>query len=56
MTFFGLKYGQDLKNRAPHSHQEFPGVPTPGTKCGDRPLFTIVVALINACVSHPVQI
>ena len=46
MTFFGLKYGQDLKNRAAQSHQEFPGVPTPGTKCGDRPLFTIVVALI----------
>ena len=24
---FGLKSGQDLKNRAAHLHQEFPGVP-----------------------------
>jgi len=54
MAFFGLKYGQDLKNRAAHSHQEFPGVPTPGIKCGDPSFFTIVVALINACVSYPV--
>ena len=30
MTFFGLKYGQDLENRAAHPHHEFPGVP-PGT-------------------------
>ena len=29
MTFFGLKYGQDLENRAAHPHQEFPGV-SPG--------------------------
>ena len=27
MTFFGLKEGQDLENRAAHPHQEFPGVP-----------------------------
>ena len=27
MTFFGLKYGQDLENWAAHPHQEFPGVP-----------------------------
>ena len=26
-TFFGLKSGQDLENRAAHSHQEFPGFP-----------------------------
>ena len=26
-TFFGLKWGQDLRNRAVHLHQEFPGVP-----------------------------
>ena len=25
MTFFGLKSGQDLKNRAAHPHEEFPG-------------------------------
>ena len=25
--FFCLKYGQDLKNRAAYTHQEFPGVP-----------------------------
>ena len=27
ITFFGLKSGQDLKKRAAHLHQEFPGVP-----------------------------
>ena len=27
ITFFGLKSGQDLENRAAHPHQEFPGVP-----------------------------
>ena len=26
MTCFGLKSGQDLKNRVAHPHQEFPGV------------------------------
>ena len=25
MTFFGLKQGQDLEDRAAHPHQEFPG-------------------------------
>ena len=30
MTFFGLKLGQDLKNRAAHPHQEFPVVPPRG--------------------------
>ena len=29
MTFFGLKHGQDLDNRAAHPHQEFSGVPPP---------------------------
>ena len=29
MTFFGLKSGQDLKNRAAHPHQDFLGVPPP---------------------------
>ena len=27
MTFFGLKYGQDLENQVAHPHQEFPEVP-----------------------------
>ena len=27
MTFFGLKYCQDLENRAARPHQELPGVP-----------------------------
>ena len=27
IAFLGLKYGQDLENRAAHPHQEFPGVP-----------------------------
>ena len=30
MTFFGLKKGHDLENRAAHPHQEFPGIPPPG--------------------------
>ena len=29
MTFFGLKQGQDLDNRAAHPHKEFSGVPPP---------------------------
>ena len=33
MTFSGLKQGQDVKNRAAHPHQEFPGVPIPGFGC-----------------------
>ena len=31
IKFFGLILGQDLKNRAAHPHQEFPGVPPLGT-------------------------
>ena len=30
LHFFGQKSGQDLKNRAAHPHQEFPGVPRGG--------------------------
>ena len=29
ITFFGVKYGQDLENLVAHPHQEFPGVPSP---------------------------
>ena len=29
MTFFGLKWGQDLENLAVHPHLEFQGVPPP---------------------------
>ena len=29
MTFFGLKEGQDLENRAAQPHQAFLGVPPP---------------------------
>ena len=29
IKFFGQKSGQDLKNRAAHTHQEFPGVHSP---------------------------
>ena len=29
MTFFGLKKGQDLENRAAYPRQEFPVVPPP---------------------------
>ena len=37
ITSFGLKYGQDLENRAAHPHQEFPGVsPPPGLKVANR--------------------
>ena len=27
MTFFGMKYGQDLENWVAHPHQRLPGVP-----------------------------
>ena len=30
VTFFGLKLGQDLENRAAHPNQEFPGIPPRG--------------------------
>ena len=30
--FFGLKWGQDFKNRAAHPHQEFPGAPPESPK------------------------
>ena len=33
MTFFHLKLGQDLENRAAHPHQEFPGEPPGGHSC-----------------------
>ena len=32
ITFFGVKSGQDLKNRAAHPRQEFPGVAPRGIK------------------------
>ena len=32
MTFFGLKEGQDLENRAAQPHRAFLGVPPPGTQ------------------------
>ena len=35
ITLFGLKSGQDFKNRAAHTHQEFEGVPP-----GDTSLFS----------------
>ena len=34
MTFFGLKQGQDLENRAARPLQEFPGVPPLGPRFG----------------------
>ena len=33
MTFFGLKYGQDLENQAAHPHQTFLGVPGETVPC-----------------------
>ena len=30
---FWSEIGSGLKNRAPHPHQEFPGVPIPGFGC-----------------------
>ena len=34
MTFFGLKQGQDLENRAARLLQKFPGVLPPGPRFG----------------------
>ena len=40
MTFFGLKEGRDLENRATHPHQEFPGVPPrPGDSGAKKPRY-----------------
>ena len=37
ITFFGLKYGQDLENRAAHPHQDSQGYsPPPGLKVVKR--------------------
>ena len=36
MTFFGLKYGQDLENRAAHPHQIFLGVPGETVPCKNK--------------------
>ena len=36
ITFFGLKLGQDMENRAAHPHKEFPGVPLPPPTPGTR--------------------
>ena len=45
ITFFGQKSGQDLKNRAAHPHQEFPGVPpSPGFRTRTRLIILQVVA------------
>ena len=34
MTFYGLKKGLDLENRAAHPYQEFQGVPFPPPEVG----------------------
>ena len=52
ITFFGLKSGQDLKNRAAHPHVDFPGVPPPSppgpaVKRGSSSLFTWSTAFYN---------
>ena len=42
ITFFGLKLGQDLENRAAHPHQEFLGrLPPPPPGCILTPYFTL---------------
>ena len=37
MTFFGLKEGQDLENRAAQPHQTFLGVPPPPQNTTNQP-------------------
>ena len=51
MTFFGLKSGQDLKNRAAHHHQEFPGVPPPPPNRA-RTLVSLCSALSKQRILH----
>ena len=36
MTFFGLKYGQDLEKRAAQPHQIFLGVPEETVLCKSK--------------------
>ena len=55
LHFFGLKSGQDLKNRAAHLHQEFPVVP-PGAYSLVHIIqkqlnmtFQFIICLTNVC-------
>ena len=43
MTFFFLKSGQDLENRAAHPFQEFPGKPPSG---GQEQVVNHVIVII----------
>ena len=50
MTCFGLKLGQDLKNRAAHPYREFRGVPPPPPRGADR--ITNDVPLMEPITPH----
>ena len=53
ITFFGQKSVQELKNRAAHPHQEFPGVPlSPGFILG-RVLFSSCSFIRDVDVAYP---
>ena len=54
MTFFGLKSGQDLEDRAAYPHQDFPGVPPwPSRSSGDGPcrnIGTLPARVLKQCL------
>ena len=50
ITFFGLKSGQDLKNRAAHPHVDFPGVPPfPPRACSQAWKFKLPAVYLEHC-------
>ena len=58
MEYFGLKLGQDLRNRAAHPHQEFRGVPallpSPGL-CRKRPVHLKSPSVYQTFYIHVLQ-
>ena len=54
MTFFGLKYGQDLENRAAHPHQTFLGVPGETVPCNVY-IRANKTGTLQCCLEHSIQ-
>ena len=53
MTFFGLKYGQDLENRAAHPHQIFLGVPEETVPCIKEQIRQVLFSVALSTVYNP---